>query len=144
MSPEDAAEFNRLSVVEVEQMNWYLRKAFDYIKTHPFETLRGAFVKILAALSWNLNPAQGRFEQAVYFLSYFPILVLGLCGAYWSRREWRRHSLIYLLFAAFILVTAIFFGHTSHRSFLDLYLIVFAASAMSHIYLTVKQRCWTR
>jgi hypothetical protein len=41
--------------------------------------------------------------------------------------------LIYLLFVAFIAVTALFWAHTSHRSHLDVYLIVFAAAATRRI-----------
>ncbi len=52
----------------------------------------------------------------------------------WLRRgQWRDDSLIYLLFAQFLLVTAIYFGQTNHRVYLDVYLIVFAAGAIAAI-----------
>jgi hypothetical protein len=44
--------------------------------------------------------------------------------------------LIAMLFIAFIAVTAVFWGDTSHRTYLDVYLIVFAAS--------VAERLWAR
>jgi hypothetical protein len=49
----------------------------------------------------------------------------------------RRHGviLIAMLFIAFICVTAVFWAHTSHRSYLDVYWIVLAAS--------VVERVWT-
>jgi hypothetical protein len=47
------------------------------------------------------------------------------------RKAWREHMIIYALFVSFAAVTAVFFGHTSHRSYLDVYWIVFAAGLMS-------------
>ncbi|MGB6696544.1 MAG: hypothetical protein WBE56_20305, partial [Terracidiphilus sp.] len=47
------------------------------------------------------------------------------------RLHWRDDSLMYLLFAQFLVVTAVYFGQTNHRVFLDVYLIVFAAAAIS-------------
>jgi hypothetical protein len=41
--------------------------------------------------------------------------------------------LIYLLFITVLAVTAAFWAHTSHRSHMDVYLIVFAAAAIKGI-----------
>jgi hypothetical protein len=38
-------------------------------------------------------------------------------------------SLIYLQFLAFIVVLAIFWAHTIHRTYLDVYLIIFSVFA---------------
>ena len=38
---------------------------------------------------------------------------------------------MYVLFATFIVVTAVFWAHTSHRAYLDVYWIVFAAGALA-------------
>jgi hypothetical protein len=48
----------------------------------------------------------------------------------WPRRE---VTLILLMFASFIAVTAVFWAHTSHRSYLDVYLAIFTASALARI-----------
>jgi hypothetical protein len=39
--------------------------------------------------------------------------------------------LIYLLFAVFMLVTAVFWAHTTHRVYLDVYWIAFAAGVLA-------------
>ena len=49
-------------------------------------------------------------------------------------RRWREHVLIYFLFLTFTAVTAIFWAHTSHRSYLDVYLIIFAASLLHRLF----------
>ena len=57
-------------------------------------------------------------------------------GLWVSRRHWREHSIFYGQFVAFAAVTAVaavsavFFGHTSYRAYLDIYWIVFAAGVL--------------
>jgi hypothetical protein len=64
----------------------------------------------------------------VYAASYGPIMVLGVLGMVWTRRCWCEHSLIHAAFLDCVVVTAMFFGHTSHRSYLDVYWIAYAAA----------------
>jgi len=54
-------------------------------------------------------------------------MVLGVLGMVWTRRCWREHALIYATFLDCVVVTAVFFGHTSHRSYLNVYWIAYAA-----------------
>ena len=65
-----------------------------------------------------------------YALSYGTVMVLGLWGMWMRRRQWREDAIIYALFAAFIAVTGVFFGHTSHRAYLDVYWIASAAGPL--------------
>ena len=46
----------------------------------------------------------------------------------------REVILIAMLFIAFMCVTAVFWAHTAHRSYLDVYLIVFAASVVERLW----------
>jgi len=59
------------------------------------------------------------------------VMILGLWGMWASRRHWRDHLIFYALFATFILVTVIFFGHSNYRAYLDLYWIIFAAGLLA-------------
>ncbi len=140
LNPKEIDTIHILSIDELAQNSWFIDKALAYIKSHPAETLTRAFRKVGAAFSWRQNPGRERFVQTVYFLSYFPALLLGLAGALLASRRWREHSLIYALFLAFIAVTAIFFAHTSHRSFLDVYLIVFSAYSLMTVYRLITKR----
>ena len=72
-------------------------------------------------------------------------MILGLWGMWAARRHWREHLIFYGLFASFALVTAIFFGHTSYRAYLDLYWIVFAAGMLKRLpseYLPDRRIAW--
>jgi 4-amino-4-deoxy-L-arabinose transferase-like glycosyltransferase len=128
---EERLAIKQLSSDEVGQNSWFISKALAYIKEHPGETLKRAFLKLGAAFSWKQNPARPGFVQTVYFLSYFPVLLLGIVGALMARKRWKEHSLIYGLFVSFAIVTAIFFAHTSHRVYLDVYLLIFGAYALT-------------
>jgi hypothetical protein len=58
-------------------------------------------------------------------------MILGLWGMWACRSHWREHSIFYAQFVSFAAVTAVFFGHTSYRAYLDVYWIVFAAGVMA-------------
>jgi hypothetical protein len=95
--------------------------------------LQGVFVKLDAGLSWRLNPFREPLVQAAYSITYVPVAILGVIGLFLARRR-PEVILIGMLFVAFICVTAVFWAHTSHRSYLDVYLIVFAASVVESLW----------
>ena len=59
-------------------------------------------------------------------LSYGPVLALAILGGILARRQVDLLAPIYLLALSFALVTAVFWAHTSHRSYLDVYMQVLA------------------
>ena len=143
LSVEERKQLEALSGNEVGESEWFRGKGLDYVRTHPFVTLSSAVRKVAAGFSWRCNPKREPIVQAVYLASYGPISILGVLGLILARRFWREHSLIYLLFSTFIGVTAIFWSHTSHRSYLDVYFIVFAAYAIhrsAHKLLGIRMR----
>ena len=58
-------------------------------------------------------------------------MALGLWGMWSGRQNWREHLIFYALFVSFAAVTAVFFGHTNYRAYLDVYWIVFAAGILA-------------
>ena len=130
LSAAEQQELEALSGDDVATSDWYFRKGLDYIEAHPVETLRRAGVKLEAGFSWRFNPGRESLVQIVYLASYGPVSVLGLLGLALTWRRWRELGPIYLQFVGFVLVTAVFWAHTSHRTYLDVYLIVFAAHAL--------------
>jgi len=58
-------------------------------------------------------------------------MILGLWGMWASRRHWREHSIVCVQFISFAAVTAVFFGHTGYRAYLDVYWIIFAAGVLA-------------
>ncbi len=116
--------------------DWFRARAWAYIRAHPGQTFTAAGRKVGAAFWWRLNPVKGQREQFIYAIGYIPVVMLALGGAWHlaRRRRWLPLALCGAHLVAFSLVTAVFWGHTSHRSYLDVYLIVLAGGWLSAVY----------
>jgi hypothetical protein len=114
----------------IRETKWFWNRGMVCIRAHPWLTLSRMPYKIWIAFSPVFSPAHTPAFEAVYFASYLPLLWLAPLGFRRARGHWRTHGFIYLLFAAFAISCAVFWGHTSHRMYLDPYLMVFAASVV--------------
>jgi hypothetical protein len=133
LSAKDTLELNRISGNEALESRWFLQKALVYIRSHPWLTLINGVRKVAAGFYWLPSPRHGLIADLAHALSYGPIMLLGLWGMVLHRAHARQDSLIYALFATFILVSAVFWAHTSHRVYLDVYWIVFASGALASL-----------
>ncbi|MDO8876384.1 MAG: glycosyltransferase family 39 protein [Pseudolabrys sp.] len=126
---EEQAELNRLSGDAAAISDRHRQRAIAFMRADPWRTVHYAARKLDAAFSWTFNPYRGALAQWVYAASYIPVALLGITGMVLARRR-PETALIAMLYLAFIGVSAVFFAHTSHRSYLDIYWIVFAASVL--------------
>jgi 4-amino-4-deoxy-L-arabinose transferase-like glycosyltransferase len=133
LSDTDRADLQRLANNEIARSNWFAHRALVYMRENPLLILQGMLRKLDAAFSWRLNPFRDPLAQAAYSIAYVPVALLALVGMFLARRR-REVILIAMLFLTFIFVTAVFWAHTSHRSYLDVYLIVFAASVVERLW----------
>ena len=133
LSPEDNGELARLSGDEIRMSRWYQQKGVAFIRAHPSLTLLASLRKLTAGFSWKLNPAREPLAQWSYAVFYIPVSILGVAGIFRARRR-RGTLLIAMAFISFIGVTAVFWAHTSHRSYLDVYFIIFAASMLDGLH----------
>jgi 4-amino-4-deoxy-L-arabinose transferase-like glycosyltransferase len=134
LSPQDRAQFAELASNGTEaNLDWqfYGKRGLEYMRQHPWRTFVGGSRKIGAAFGWLPSPRRDFWRNSVHALSYGLVMVLGLWGMWAGRRNWREHLIFYALFASFMAVTAVFFGHTNYRSYLDVYWIVFAAGILA-------------
>ena len=130
LSPEDRAEIKALGPNEAAVDHWFSRKGLDYMREHPWRTIADGVRKLGAAFCLLPSPRRNFWPTLAYFLSYGPVMILGLLGMWTGHQKWREHLIFYALFATFAAVTAIFYGHTNSRAYLDVYWIVFAASLL--------------
>ncbi len=130
LTPADQKQLQVLSKHENAMSRWFAHKAWDYIKQHPGQTVVDGLRKIAAGFSLLPSPRRGRLADLTHAISYGFVMVTGLWGMWRRRDQWRDDSLIYLLFGSFVAVTAVFWAHTSHRVFLDVYWIVFGSGAL--------------
>jgi 4-amino-4-deoxy-L-arabinose transferase-like glycosyltransferase len=128
LSAADKRELEALNDPQgLGQARWYWNNGMEFILANPGLTLKRAIYKIWIAFSPVFSPAKPGWFQAVYFLSYFPLLVLTAAGVWLSRRKWRELGILYILVLSFALGTAALWGHTSHRMYVEPYLMIFAA-----------------
>jgi 4-amino-4-deoxy-L-arabinose transferase-like glycosyltransferase len=128
LSSQDKAEIGALRSNQAADQ-WFWRKGLEYIWEHPSLTLR----KLWAAFGLFPSPRKSFWPNLVHSLAYGSIMMLGLWGMWSGRRHWREHLVFYALFVSFAAVTAVLWGHTSYRAYLDVYWIVFAAGALHQL-----------
>jgi 4-amino-4-deoxy-L-arabinose transferase-like glycosyltransferase len=129
LSTDERAELSRLG--EVERDRWFLWRALEFIQKSPVTALKYAVVKVVAGFSPVISPTVGNWLRAVlYTASYLPLFVLATIGGVLARNRWHTMSIFYLLFPSFIGMSVIAHAHTSHRSYLDVYLMVLASYAL--------------
>ena len=131
LSSQEKSELEARQHNEALVDEWFRKKGLDYIRDHPWRTLGNSFRKIVDAFGWLPSPRRSFWPSLAHALSYGPVMIFGLWGMWASRRHWREHSIFYAQFVAFAAVTAVFFGHTSYRAYLDVYWIVFAAGVLA-------------
>jgi 4-amino-4-deoxy-L-arabinose transferase-like glycosyltransferase len=105
--------------------------AFDYVRTHPVDTIVGSVYKVWVVVSAQLSPSRGRLTQTGYLALYGTIHFLALIGLWRFRANWRRQALVWLVLWSFLLTTAVFWAHTSHKSVIDIFLFVYAGGVLS-------------
>ena len=132
LSVEDKRELDQLSGNEELQDRWFRARALAYMREHPWATVRDGARKLIAVFGWLPVARHGRFTDLVHALSYGPVMLLGIWGMWQRRSYWRDDFLFYGLFLTFALVTAVFYADTSHRSYLDVYWIVFGAGVLAN------------
>jgi 4-amino-4-deoxy-L-arabinose transferase-like glycosyltransferase len=131
LTAEDQRELSQLGGNEALIDHWFLHKGLAYIRAHPWLTFTNGLRKIAATFDWLPTPRRSLGRSLLHAFSYGPVMALGLWGMWRRRSQWREDSLVYLMFAQFIVITAVYFGQTNHRVYLDVYWIVFAAGALA-------------
>ena len=134
LTPADNAELAKLHGDEAAQSDWYLARGLEWIAHNPGATLLGIVRKLVVAFGPLPAPRHGVLGDAVHALSFFPVLLLALAMLWHRRKLWRDDALVYGHLATFAAITAVLWAQTSHRSYLDVYLIVFAAGALDRLW----------
>jgi 4-amino-4-deoxy-L-arabinose transferase-like glycosyltransferase len=130
LSPQQRRDIKALGPNEVAVDRWFVSNALNYMRDHPWQTISNGFRKIAAAFCLLPSPRHVFWSNLAYFFTYGPVLILGMLGMWSCRHNWRECLIFYALLITFAGLTAIFYGHTNHRSYLDVYFIVFASSIL--------------
>src|SRR3569833_1830954 len=112
----------------IRETAWFWKRGMAFMEAHPWLTSGRAVRKVWLAFSPVFSPRHGAVFEAVYLVSYLPLFVLAPFGMWRSRDRWRDFGCIYWLIASFAVSCALFWGHTSHRMYIEPYLMNFAAA----------------
>jgi 4-amino-4-deoxy-L-arabinose transferase-like glycosyltransferase len=131
MPTDDRIELSGLD--EGQRERWFLRRGVRFLVENPGRAAISAGRKLMAAFGVLPSPRHVGWQNFLFALSYGPVLLLGLTGLWLRRRQAAETSLVLLLLLSFASVTALFFGHSSHRVFLDVYLIAYATVPLMYL-----------
>ena len=130
LSSQEKSELKARQHNEALVDEWFWKKGLDYIRESSVANPRQWSSKNCGRVRVVTQSAPQFLAESgsrVIVRSCDEFVVCGGCGP--AGRHWREHSIFYAQFVAFAAVTAVFFGHTSYRAYLDVYWIVFAAAA---------------
>jgi hypothetical protein len=127
---DDQQALRRLDGQDVAQDRLLARWSREYAAAHPAAIALNAVRKVWVAVSGQLSPVRGRLTQLGYALFFVPIHLLAALGLWRSRQGSAPQTLIYMLFLAFAITTAIFWAHSSDKSYIDEFLFVYSASVL--------------
>ena len=130
LTPADRMQLRPVRGNEAAVSDWYLQRGLTYIVADPGRFVVGAIRKNLAAFGVLPSPRHDWKTDGLVALAYGPMLLLGLVGMWRTRWRWREFLPVYANFVLFAGITGVLWGHSSHRAFLDVYFIIFAASVI--------------
>ena len=132
MDTIQVAERRAVAANEFALDQWYRDLAIEYIREHPWETLRNGIYKVGVIFSGIHSPMDNWLKNSVYAVSYWLLTILALISL---PVVWRTSFVrLYLaMLVAYSLATFVFWSHTSHRAFLDPPLAVLAGIGLAMI-----------
>ncbi len=133
-TPQEQAELARLGADQAAVSDWYRDQAIRAIMENPGRFAIGALRKIWAAFGPLPTPRHGLLADLAYAVCWVPFFALALAGLWLQRKQWRDDLLLHAHLITFAATTALFWAQTSHRSYLDPYLAVFAAITLAALF----------
>lgn len=126
------AEYQRImQMPESDRDRWATREAVAFMRQHLWDEMPRATAYKLGRF-WILPPVveySGRLH-ILWALFYLPVLGLAIAGLIATRRLFENLLMLYLQFAYFSAVAAVFYGSFRMRAPLEPYLVTFAAAGL--------------
>ena len=107
--------------------------AWSYIREHPLRAAADGAARAVHAFSGWLSPARQWPIQLSYAALFLPINVLALAGLWRAVKSDQRHAVMLPVFASVALTAGVFWMHTSHQSYLDVFRMIYASSILAPI-----------
>ena len=133
LTPAEQADLARHGAGAAARDAWFRGKAIKAIAANPTAFVSGACRKLWAAFGPMPTPRHGLIGDLGYAVIWTPFVLAALAGMVLRRRLWRDDLMLHAHLLTFCATTTLFWAQTSHRSYLDPYLAVFAACALMAI-----------
>ena len=130
LSPDDQRQLNLIGSSPRRRNDWDEHCAYSWMRFHTLDVVSGALRKVSAGFSWR---------RRLYFV-FFTHDPLRSGRPFLDRLSMAGDAAHLAARCLFIAVTAVFRAHTSHRAYLDVYGIVFAAYVLISTYGTLPLR----
>lgn len=125
------ADVRALGADELRSDAWFRQQALSWIRAHPGRALAGGLRKAWATFSPWFSPRGSLAKQLVHAALWTPAALLALLSAWRHRRRWREWGPIALAAALLALQSAVFFGHSAYRLYLDPWVLVLASGLLA-------------
>lgn len=134
VTPVVAETLQRLEGHDVARDAALRQFALAYITANPGRVVWGGLRKLWVVASAQLSPRRAPLVQWSYRLLFLPAHLLAVVALAAARSRWRPHLLVAALVMSFAITTAVFWAHTSHKSYLDPIIFVYAAAGAATIW----------
>lgn len=112
---------------------WFREQALAWVRRHPRDAARGAWRKVAATFGPRFNPEAGAAKAWAHALWYLPVALLAVAALVAERRRLRELAFLPGCVVILALQSAVFFGHSGYRAYLDPLLAVLAAGLAARI-----------
>ncbi|MEM7247627.1 MAG: hypothetical protein AAF533_19980 [Acidobacteriota bacterium] len=111
--------------------DWFRQRALAHLRAEPAAAVKRGLVKAWATFSPWRSPRGSTFVQVAHLVGYGGLLLLALATAWRWRARWLEVLLpVGLAMGLLALQSAVFFGHSGYRAYLDLVLLAVAAGLL--------------
>ena len=125
--PEETRAHVRQAPSELARDAWFRDEALRFIRANPGGAFLGGARKAWATFSPWYSPEGSLLKQGLQLVAYGPIAMLALLAG-WRRRQERLTWMVFTCAGLLAIQSAVYFGHSGYRAYIDPLLIVLAAS----------------
>lgn len=123
--------FRPLIGYELKSDRFLGQLGWTWIRQHPSTAAWRAVRKVWMPLNGRISPARGASDSFGYAAFFMPVHLAAFVGLVSAWRRSAAHQMMPYLLAGFLVTTAVYWSHTSHKSLIDVWLFVYAAGAVS-------------
>jgi len=122
--PRLGSDLAGLTPLETDRQAFHL--AVDFMRQHPSQTFLYSVQKVGIFFR--------AYDNLVARASWYPLLVLGLVGFFWTLKHWRRLLPVYVLIFQTLLTAAIYTSMPRFRAPVEPFFLLFAAYGLHRIW----------